>query len=69
MAMVLVSTRGLKECIRTCSKNNVKADLGDGIHGSEEVLDKDDGEVVTSHTHRVSNQARAMESETRAQFS
>ena len=51
------------------SKNNVKADLGDDIHGSEEVLDKDDGEVVTSHTHRVSNQARAMESETRAQFS
>ena len=26
--------------------------LGDDIHGSEEVLDKEDGEVVTSHTHR-----------------
>ena len=33
------------------------------------MLDKDDGEVVTSHSHtEVSNQARAMESETRAQF-
>ena len=45
------------------SKNGAKADLGDGIHGSEEVqvLDKEDGEVVTSHTQtEVSNQARAM---------